>query len=798
MKISKLETHPLNGKMHNLHLNKNIRLKIDAELNRAIGQEDDLMMEEIKASSILNSKGHIYITRTLELALKLASIELVSNKGNLCRNTVKTINPLMLFSKLINHHKHSGIFYLDTFKTCLISFSSIILFSFMSFKWVSIGLLQFAYDWFSALLHDSSEFYPNSNKTKGCALQEDIYIDEKQMILGNYLKFLHGLLNYFGNPIISIKGATACWYFVVGSIPIIFFFSALYFFKVSRVRVDAFAYLFDHFNERSRLRKEVFDTLRKMIESFSCYETNLNRKELFKLLPFAIKKEGWTSRFNQLLRVNNPRLVAERNLTEQLKRHQGSQQQQQQQQQKQVVSPNFTSRKLLNDTPLDLLTSLSSSDIKMLPVIILSCYSFQNLTEHQKLLTTNSETLRTRLSMKKIYKSILHDANLVDLVRPASFSTKYQKLLVIFNELFLKLATFTSIGIVVSLAFVLAFMELKERVSNRLISIDCSKWRNLAVPLNTFHPELPSITDQNDLKVFENYNGKMSVFINLIYIESKYYLTERNFCLLLEIALLLIPATFVLALYFDIYGHTFADKQVWIKQVQKQVKYCIKLLYKRKSILLLIRKQADERTNKEMRGNRKLYHRSLNNVDVDDDDKDESIKIDYYESLELFDYKLIKALTVTYLNYELFRRQQKSYQRLMNFLVFQWSVLIGQDLISCYIVGTVIKSSYTQFLLLLGTFAFMFFNLYLISGAFRINQIEKLIKSILELLAGGANNSMQLTHIMDLWRRQLIDEKEAKQLFSLKIFGIDISFEKILTLNGYLVALWFVLSRVTR
>lgn len=159
----------------------------------------------------------------------------------------------------------------------------------------------------------------------------------------------------------------------------------------------------------------------------------------------------------------------------------------------------------------------------------------------------------------------------------------------------------------------------------------------------------------------------MSVFINLIYIESKYYLTKRNSWLLLEMALLLIPATFVSALYFDIYGHTFADKQVWIRQVQKQIKYCIRLFYKRKYICINVCKETSLWKNEQ--GNRrkqKNYHQSLDNY-VDEDD---NIKRDNYESLDLFYYKLLKALTVTYLNYELFRRQQ----RLMNLLVFQWSI----------------------------------------------------------------------------------------------------------------------------
>lgn len=78
-----------------MQLNKNIRLEIDAGLNKAFRLEDDLMAEQIKAASILNSKCHIYITKTLELALKLASIELVLNKENSCRNIVKTINPFL-------------------------------------------------------------------------------------------------------------------------------------------------------------------------------------------------------------------------------------------------------------------------------------------------------------------------------------------------------------------------------------------------------------------------------------------------------------------------------------------------------------------------------------------------------------------------------------------------------------------------------------------------------------------------------------------------------------------------------
>lgn len=758
------------------------KFNIDAELNETFGHNVDLLTEEVEATLILDSKAHNFIKKVLKLAFKVASLTLVPNESYSCLNTVKFFNPLNGISKFIKFHQQqdgrlspAGIPF-DTSRGRLISLLTILLFAFMTLKWIPVGFLQFLNDWYSMAFDNSIKSFSLSNDvngTKNCIQHEDIYRNEKLIVLEEHLKMIKKLLNYLGNPIVSISGATACWYSIVGSVPILFFFTGLIFFEKNEIRVDILAYVFDHFNERLRLRNEIVETIMKMIESFSDYGKYLERKEsrgehlhLIETNNFGCFANLKTQRHFDDLKIR---------LRHKQCRH--------------LFIEHIPEETIYAASSLNPPTIKSNRITSSSPNLII-----KNSSMNKQKLIANTESYQISSKTNNIYRSILHDVNLVDFVRPANLGTKFHKSVIDFNYIFLKLAISFTVMIVLVMLTILIIMEINERVKHRLIIIECLKWRHSAIPSVDYHLKLPSITFSGDEKVFSNYNGTLSSFIDMFSIELKYYFDRRNIFLLLEMFVLLVPTTFIVGFYFIIYGQTFTNKQVWVNQIQKQVKYCIRLLKLRKSILLSreMRKLTSEiSTNEQVRACYLFGYRYIGTITTTTSDTTD----DYLDS---HDYKLIKALTITYLNFELFRRQQKSYQKLVNFLLFQMSILIGETLAFCYAIGTIIENCYISFLLILATYMFMFINFYLISGAMRMSQMERLIKNIVELLAGATSNSMQLLHILDLWRRQLLDERGARQTFSSKFFGICISYDKILTLNGYLVALWFVLLLVTR
>lgn len=373
--------------------------------------------------------------------------------------------------------------------------------------------------------------------------------------------------------------------------------------------------------------------------------------------------------------------------------------------------------------------------------------------------------LLKRISFIKILLKIQYS----NLVRPANLTGEWHKS-VSFLYCFLLLS-----GIVIGyIIFGSCYMtviahECINRSRHRINQLSCQRWHPGGALILDHLYRIPKLESQFDQQAYYDFisndndyqRGNSSSFwvfsFKLALIEFKNLLPTVNSSIHACETLVIYALSIVWIWWYScMYIFAMVDKFIRLHQISAQLKYCT-----RKSYDLL---------------NRSRVCSNINQAE---------------------DEQLAEALMITYLNFELFRRQQREFSRLTNFLLGQIGALTGVTIVLSYIVG-VASSSASRNLLLLYMCSIMafFMDAYLISGAMFTSKIRHIMKGIAKLVASCtlvSENSTRGFYIHYLWRRQMMSETQTMRFFAPNLFGIRLSFEKVITLNGYFVGLWLVL-----
>lgn len=172
-----------------------------------------------------------------------------------------------------------------------------------------------------------------------------------------------------------------------------------------------------------------------------------------------------------------------------------------------------------------------------------------------------------------------------------------------------------------------------------------------------------------------------------------------------------------------IYIQDFFYNTVWLNEIKHQIDKCTQIMI---------------HYGKLMAGN-------WNNGD------DYSIRNDKKKKIIESSYEmLIKALVVTYLNYELFWRQQTYHISVVYFCLVLIAVFITLAVISCFSVGTTLKNCLNSFVLGSTTFAKLISVFFLVTCGIRTSQVEHLMKKVTRMLAIPAMIDIELWHIRKL------------------------------------------------
>lgn len=355
------------------------------------------------------------------------------------------------------------------------------------------------------------------------------------------------------------------------------------------------------------------------------------------------------------------------------------------------------------------------------------------------------------------FVEILDQIKTLELVKPENLSAKSHRICVNYKLFYMIASMLSTVAfqlLVVSLSVV---TDLRAKAQHRLAIFRCQSVLGDEATLIEDFIRLPKLESSQDRDLYlsnlNNINSFWSTLQLAVWVESKYSFKDvSSIIVLLEMFCILITLGVWSVVYMAFFTSACINKLVWLQQLERQVESC--------------RQLADEQASQ-------VAHLEANS-------------------------KLCEQLTVTVLNFELFRRHHKEYRKLNTFLVAQIAALTSVELAACYCIAAFMVSSNIGTIIFASAVIVLYMDIYLLCNAYISRKIEIILRKMMTTLAHctSLEKSAQLESPLDLWRRQLVDQQESRRLFASSLLGFNITYDKLVPINGYLLLLWYFLMRV--
>lgn len=157
---------------------------------------------------------------------------------------------------------------------------------------------------------------------------------------------------------------------------------------------------------------------------------------------------------------------------------------------------------------------------------------------------------------------------------------------------------------------------------------------------------------------------------------------------------------------------------------------------------------------------------------------------------------VLKENLICYLNYLQYRRRYRDFKRYCDFVSHQLTILSTAVLLSCYFVGTYTMCPHYTVINIVTLSFVVTINLVCMIPASLLNRNMKIRKKIGRLVALEIQLGSKFWIPMKLWQRQLLKESELNFLFAQTSIVGCISYNHLITLNGYLLALWIMVFKM--
>lgn len=510
-----------------------------------------------------------------------------------------------------------------------------------------------------------------ANRTEQCALKQDIYFEGKALERRESLMNSVYFLNLLGEPLVSLVCIPSCYYFVLASYPLIYYYSNLILFRSMQTPVSFLNFLFHPIQERLRVRKNISNMFRLIVRS-------------------AVLDES-----------------------------------------KQQIYPD---------------TRQSSN-----------YFSNDYADEARK---------------KQNFIKLFCDKKFEKAIRPANLSAEWHRRQLNLARLTMRLYTSTMLAGWI-MFFPMVFLVLRKRTQQRLSIVRCQQWNLNATSIEYSYVLLDDLSSGKDLKAYLAYDEATSSNFDLIklilFIEAKYYFTLKRVFRLVCMQTSTVISSTVFTYHFVHYVHSILDKLTWLKQISDQVESCIV------ELLSLHHKCAPlERTTRATTTSSPI---------------ETELKFD----------QIIKSITITYLNFELFSREQKDHKRIANLMLAQEALHV-LALMCCYYLGSRQFDAYNSFLIFGACYVVLCANFYLVLGAMLTRRVENLMRQVMILATISyqvfRNKRRPTDFAIGLWHRQMVSEFESRRLFAPNLLGMSLTYGKLLSLNLYLLALCMFLTKV--
>lgn len=306
----------------------------------------------------------------------------------------------------------------------------------------------------------------------------------------------------------------------------------------------------------------------------------------------------------------------------------------------------------------------------------------------------------------------------------------------------------------------LIFGEAYLRATTRLAQLDCEKWNTNAIYLAQQQTPI-DFNQDSDKKLRFAYSAHDNSWRNLLrlvlFIEVPDIMQHKQSVVSIMIILLVAIGFIWQSHYVALWAIEYFSSLRLTNKLKGELEVCIELLQ---------------------------MHRNLQQLATDDTNNNERRQC-----------KLDLAISLTYIKFEFFRRNQRNFQQLSDNVASHIMLTVGSLVYLGQLIGGTINSPLKP-LMLVSTITFLLIDeLFLVLCARLTDNISQVYSSIARLLACSTECQMTLRPSIDLWRRQQLDLQQIVGQFAPTVFGYEISKENLISLNVYAIGAWMVLIK---
>lgn len=352
---------------------------------------------------------------------------------------------------------------------------------------------------------------------------------------------------------------------------------------------------------------------------------------------------------------------------------------------------------------------------------------------------------------------------IIDLVNPECLSMRTYEKALHTRDLALISCVIIDLMAIFMFTMVIAWFEGMARVDQRFNQLQCQAWHPNATMIreDLFLPPL----DESEYEAYATNDRSTLTYLKLaLFIELNKMLSVRS-CILITIHIFSISCYIIwLTIYIMLFLLELLSNSSWLCQIELQLDACRTLL--------------------------EICYTTKNKLET----TKTGDKIHEHEWR--FQYRSIeKALTVTYLNFELFQLEYPVYQDIANLIALHSVTVSGIVILLSVVIQ---MNSIAKFSILIWTMnvsAIILVNVLTLSCSRITTKLISVSKQITDLISVASENSMELDQIVKIWRKQMIREHEWISLYSVRVFGVPLSRQNMLTLNTTVIGLWLFLNR---
>lgn len=444
---------------------------------------------------------------------------------------------------------------------------------------------------------------------------------------------------------------------------------------------------------------------------------------------------------------------------------------------------------------------------------------------------------------------LIENEKLLDLVKPASLEPEVHRDLFVLQKATIVKFMSLLVASILSILLTSYLVEGKKYIDSRIVAYECFRWNpNSGVPADPYGG-----VGKNERYYLWKYDKNPSLFNYLwLYYKLNWKSVFKLTALLYVVEILIYSLLFVLwtTLYVMNLSVNNHSMRIWNQQMQAQLRNCISLLElstayilktskdKEKLRRLKVKKSTNNNKNKKSIRNKNYMssiigsnHKCLNgkgiergSAEVVQIEEDSNKRLEFEFQLDEMDEDMIsiddleidedyeqedeepvdlaappdpreqieRALTITYLNFELFKSEFISFQVLQTFISGQLTFFVITLTFTAMFVA---RTNFNTIIWATAAITLLSLNVLIVFCVSSTSNLQHIYRLISDLVAKSSECGMELTYIVKRWRRRLMTNSEIQSIYSTHVLSFRLSRASLLTLNTSLVGLWLLIHR---